>query len=72
MEPRFVTDSQTGSIGGAFARLEPCAVNDDCLVLLPKDGRDPNVVELVLTAATLHAERWRFNYGRKLAPTRIA
>ena len=72
MEPGFVTVAQTGSIGEAFAQLEPCAVNDDCLVLLPKDGRDPNHVELVLTAATLHAERWRFNYGRKLTPTCIA
>ena len=29
------------------------------------------MVALVLTAATLHAERWRFNYGRKLTPLRI-
>ena len=72
LEPGFVTVAQTGSIGEAFVQLEPCAVNDDCLVLLPKEGRDPNMVMFVLAAATLHAERWRFNYGRKLTPSRIA
>ena len=72
LQPGFVTVAQTGSIGEAFVQLEPCAVNDDCLVLLPKEGRELNMAMLVLTAATLHAERWRFNYGRKLIPARIA
>ena len=72
LQPGFVTVAQTGSIGEAFVQLEPCAVNDDCLVLLPKEGREPDMAMLVLTAATLHAERWRFNYGRKLIPARIA
>ena len=72
LQPGFVTVAQTGSIGEAFVQLEPCAVNDDCLILLPKYGRDPDMAKLVLAAATLHAERWRFNYGRKLTPSRIA
>ncbi|MEX6633709.1 N-6 DNA methylase [Hyphococcus lacteus] len=70
IEPPFVTVAQTGSIGEAFVQLEPCAVNDDCLVLLPRDGVDETT--LVLAAATLHAEKWRFSYGRKLTPQRIA
>ena len=62
LQPGFVTVAQTGSIGEAFVQLEPCAVNDDCLVLLPKNLQDgePDFVTLVLAAATLHAERWRF------------
>ena len=72
LKPSFVTVAQTGSVGEAFVQLEPCAVNDDCLVLLPRDGHDASLVTLVLTAATLHAERWRFNYGRKLTPARSA
>ena len=28
--------------------------------------------DLVLAAASLHAEKWRFTYGRKLTPSRIA
>ena len=72
LHPGFVTVAQTGSIGEAFVQLEPCAVNDDCLILLPKGPTDVDAVTLVLSAATLHAERWRFNYGRKLTPSRIA
>lgn len=72
LEPSFVTVAQTGSIGEAFVQMEPCAVNDDCLVLLPKSNDTADLVTLVLTAATLHAEKWRFNYGRKLTPARIA
>ena len=72
LQPGFVTVAQTGSIGEAFVQLEPCAVNDDCLVLLSKEGRETDMATLVLAAATLHAERWRFNYGRKLIPSRIA
>jgi type I restriction enzyme M protein len=69
IEPPFVTVAQTGSIGEAFVQLEPCAVNDDCLVLLPKPGI--SVAQLVLAAAALQSEKWRFTYGRKLTPTRI-
>ncbi len=71
-EPGFVTVAQTGSIGEAFVQLEPCAVNDDCLVLLPKNKERVGIAKLVIVAAILHAEKWRFNYGRKLTPSRIA
>jgi type I restriction enzyme M protein len=64
--------AQTGSIGESFVQLEPCAVNDDCLVLLPKTPERVGVAKLVIAAAILHAEKWRFNYGRKLTPNRIA
>lgn len=67
----FVTVAQTGSIGEAFVQLEPCAVNDDCLILLPKTDRIVSLGELVLAAASLQAEKWRFTYGRKLTPSRI-
>lgn len=72
MKPPFVTVAQTGSIGEAFVQLEPCAVNDDCLVLLPKEGKDIGEAQMIIAAACLHIERWRFNYGRKLTPSRIA
>ena len=69
--PSFVTVAQTGSIGEAFVQMEPCAVNDDCLLLLPKKDQE-GTGTLVLAAAILHSEKWRFNYGRKLTPSRIA
>lgn len=70
IQPPFVTVAQTGSIGEAFVQLEPCAVNDDCLILLPKAG--VSMAHLVLAAASLRSEKWRFTYGRKLTPPRIA
>ncbi len=72
LKPPFVTVAQTGSIGEAFVQTEPCAVNDDCLVLLPKEDRRITEAQLVIAAASLHLERWRFTYGRKLTPSRIA
>lgn len=72
LKPPFVTVAQTGSIGEAFAQFEPCAVNDDCLVLLPKADEGVTEAKLLIASATLHAERWRFTYGRKLTPQRIA
>ncbi|ACZ40552.1 N-6 DNA methylase [Sphaerobacter thermophilus DSM 20745] len=72
IEPPFITVAQTGSIGEAFVQTEPCAVNDDCLVLLPKPDVDVPLAGLVVAAAAIRLERWRFNYGRKLTPARIA
>lgn len=67
-----MTVAQTGSIGEAFVQVEPCGVNDDCLVLLPKDAATSSSAHLFVAAATIRAEKWRFNYGRKLTPSRIA
>lgn len=69
--PPFVTVAQTGSIGEAFVQMEPAAVNDDCLILLPKADEDVIEADLIIAAACLAAERWRFTYGRKLTPDRI-
>lgn len=71
LKPPFVTAAQTGNIGESFLQLEPCAVNDDCLVLMPKENEDFSLAELVIAAAAIRLERWRFNYGRKLTPSRI-
>jgi predicted RNA methylase len=72
LRPPFVTVAQTGSIGEAFLQCEPCAVNDDCLILLPKTDATVRMSDLVLAAACLQGEKWRFTYGRKLTPSRIA
>ena len=69
LRPPFVTTAQTGSIGESFVQCEPCGVNDDCLVLLPRT--DLPLAALFVCAATLRLERWRFSYGRKLTPSRI-
>ncbi len=71
IKPPFVTVAQTGSIGEAFVQLEPCGVNDDCLILLPKKNQDVELSVYFIAAAIIRLEKWRFNYGRKLTPSRI-
>ena len=68
--PPFITVAGTGSIGEAFVQLESCAVNDDCLILLPKNN-NLSLANYFICAAVIRAERWRFTYGRKLTPARI-
>jgi len=70
IDPPFVTVPSTGSIGEAAVQTRPCGVVDDCLVLRPKPDT-PNAM-LYLAAATLRREAWRFDYGRKMTPGRIA
>lgn len=70
IEPPFITVPQTGSIGLAFVQELPCGVTDDCLLLIPREETSRPM--LYLAAAAIRAQRWRFNYGRKLTPSRIA
>jgi hypothetical protein len=70
IQPPFVTVAQTGTIGEAFVQMEPCGVNDDCLILLPKE-LDLPLSCYFIAAAIMRIEKWRFSYGRKLTPSRI-
>lgn len=72
LTPPFITVARTGSIGEAFVHVEPCAPNSDCLILLPRREEWASVPELILAAAAIRSERWRYNYGRKITPDRIA
>lgn len=70
IKPPFVTVPSTGSIGEAAVQTRPCGVVDDCLLLVPKPGTPEEM--LYIAAATLRREAWRFDYGRKMTPRRIA
>lgn len=70
IEPPFATVPSTGSIGEAFVQEWPCGVTDDCLILTPKKGVPPEL--LYVAAATVRNETWRFSYGTKITPSRIA
>lgn len=70
LKPPFVTVPSTGSIGEAAVQTRPCGVVDDCLILAPKPGTPVEL--LYVAAATLRREAWRFDYGRKMTPKRIA
>lgn len=69
IEPPFVTVPRTGSFGEARVQEYPCAATSDCLVLIPK--ADTPLGVLYIAAATIRDERWRFDYSRKLTPSRI-
>lgn len=70
IEPPFVAVPSTGSIGEANVQEWPCGVADDAVILRPKPGVDSAL--LYVAAAVIRQERWRFNYGRKITPGRIA
>lgn len=70
IEPPFVAVPSTGSIGEATVQEFPCGVVDDCLLLFPKKGTSTEA--LYVAAAILRREKWRFDYGRKMTPARIA
>ena len=70
LKPPFITVARTGSIGETFVHLEPCAPNSDCLVMLPR--AEMSVPDLFLAASSIRLDKWRYNYGRKITPSRIA
>lgn len=72
LSPYFVSVARHGPVGKAQVQLEPCAVDKNFLVLLPKEEGFPDLATLVLAAVTLHSERWRFESGQDLAPSEIA
>lgn len=72
LKPPFITVARTGSIGEAFVHLEPCAPNSDCLVLIPRSKEAAKPARLLLAASAIRLEKWKYNYGRKITPTRLA
>lgn len=70
LKPPFVTVPGNGSIAFAHVQEWPCGVADDCMLLLPKEGVPHSM--LYVAAAAIRNERWRFSYGRKATPDRIA
>jgi type I restriction enzyme M protein len=75
IEPPFVTVQSTGSIGEGFVQIWPCGVTDDCLILIPRSdlfGDSVDIEDYFIAAATARLENWRFDYGRKITPSRLA
>jgi len=68
--PPFASVPRTGSIGMAHVQEWPCGVTSDCLILTPKSGVPPEL--LYIASAVIRSEAWRYNYGMKITPERIA
>ena len=65
----FITVPSTGSIGEAFVQLYPCCVDDNCLVLIPKE--EYSLEYLFYIATVIRHHKWRFMYGRQITPERL-
>ncbi|MFH0958672.1 MAG: N-6 DNA methylase, partial [Pseudomonadota bacterium] len=70
ISPPVVTVPRTGSIGMAHVQEWPVGASSDNLILLPRKGTPEEL--LYIAAAVIRQERWRFNYGSKITPSRIA
>jgi len=66
----FITIQSTGSVGEATVQEYDCCVDDNCLVLMPKEKM--SLTDLYFMASILRLSKWRFSYGgRKVTPPRI-
>lgn len=61
----------TGSIGMAFVQEYPCCIDDNCLVLSPKEGLEISIEEMYFVAATIRLDSWRYRYGRQITNNRL-
>jgi len=68
-QPPFITVPSTGSIGEAFVQTRPCCVDDNCLVLIPKNRY--KIEYLFYIASIIRQHKWRFMYGRQITPERL-
>jgi hypothetical protein len=70
--PKFkhvISVPSTGSICKAFYQGVDCCIDDDCLVMMPKQKY--SVQEMVYFTLLVRKEVHRYNYGRKVTPERL-
>jgi len=65
----FITVPRTGTIGQAFVQLNDCSVDNNCLVLIPKESLD--VETLCQVAFQIRLNKWKYMYGRQITPKRL-
>jgi len=61
---------RTGTICYACYQGNPCCINDDNIVLIPKEKLNLN--ELIYFVLLIRKETYRYSYGRKVTPKRLA
>lgn len=65
----FITVPRTGTIGQAFVQLKDCSVDNNCLVLIPKQYIDTET--LFQIAFQIRLNKWKYKYGRQITPKRL-
>lgn len=65
----FISVPSTGTIGQAFVQLLDCSVDDNCLVLIPKEKI--TIEKLFQIAYQIRLNKWKYKYGRQITPKRL-
>lgn len=68
----IISVPNTGSIGMAFVQEYPCCVDDNCLVLTPKEDTEISIEEMYFIATLIRHDSWRYRYGRQITYKRLA
>jgi len=60
---------RTGTIGQAFVQLVNCSIDNNCLVLVPKEKL--SIEKLFQIAFQIRLNKWKYKYGRQITPKKI-
>lgn len=60
---------RTGTIGQAFVQLLDCSIDNNCLVLTPKQKLSTE--QLFQVAYQIRLTKWKYKYGRQITPIRL-
>jgi len=60
---------RTGTIGQAFVQLKDCSIDNNCLVLIPKEKL--SIEQLFQVAFQIRLTKWKYKYGRQITPKRM-
>lgn len=64
-----ISVANTGSVGWAFYHNYNCCIDDNCLVLIPKNKMSDQ--QMVYFAMLISKDKYRYMYGRQVTPVRI-
>lgn len=65
----IISVPRTGTIGQAFVQLFDCSIDNNCLVLVPKEKL--SIEQLFQIAFQIRLTKWKYKYGRQITPDRL-
>ncbi len=65
----IISVANTGSVGWAFYHNYSCCVDDNCLVLIPKNKISDQ--QMIYISMLINKDKYRYMYGRQVTPARI-
>lgn len=72
IEPKYkkvISVARTGSVGWSFYHPYGCCIDDNCLVLLPKQNLTDE--KMLYVTLLINKDRYRYMYGRQVTPKRL-